>query len=48
MARAQDASMRFMFDKYNNLAGQYLVIVIACLSLTLFGGYYFIQKKKYA
>ncbi len=28
--------------------GQYLVIVIACLSLALIGGYYFIQKKKYA
>ncbi len=27
---------------------QYLVIVIACLSLALIGGYYFIQKKKYA
>ena len=26
---------------------QYLVIVIACLSLALIGGYYFIQKKKY-
>lgn len=29
-------------------AGQYLVIVIACLSLLLIGGYYFIQKRKYA
>lgn len=29
-------------------AGQYLVIVIACLSLTLIGGYYLLQKKKYA
>ncbi len=30
------------------VTGQYLVIVIACLSLALIGGYYFIQKKKYA
>ena len=28
--------------------GQYLVIVIACLSLTLIGGYYLLQKRKYA
>ena len=30
------------------VAGQYLVIVIACLSLTLIGGYYLLQKRKYA
>ena len=28
--------------------GQYLVIVIACLSLSLIGGYYLLQKRKYA
>ncbi len=30
------------------VTGQYLVIIIACLSLALIGGYYFIQKKRYA
>ena len=30
------------------VASQYLVIIIACLSLALIGGYYLVQKKKYA